>query len=1010
MAYTLAPVPKLTSAHMRLRHSLWALAALALLLTPLASAQSLGGVAVSINENDADQTGTDNAEFTELYNASGSPQSMDGFVLVYFNGSDDASYNAVDLDGVTIPANGYWVYCGDAANVPNCDLEVGTGTTNLIQNGADGVALYVGDAADFPEDTPATTTNLIDALVYGTNDSDDAGLLAALGESTQYDEDANGAKDTESIQRSPDGDDTVLVLAPTPGAANGMLTEPEDFTALLRGENEVPAVETMALGGASATLDGTTLVVTGTFAGLSSDYLFAHLHRGAEGENGPVAYTLTLAPPTFGGVTEGSFPAASNTFTVTPAFADSLRNGLVYVNIHSADNPDGELRGQLGTDVDTLPFALSGDNEVPPVDTDATGFGTVTLDGTTLSLSGTFMGLGSDYLFSHIHAGAAGMNGPVAFTLSAMVDGDMRGGSWSPDDNTFELDATFADSVRAGLAYVNVHSADNPNGELRAQIGVAEEMPVTIAEARAAGVGATVTVEGTVSRAMGAFTYIQDATGGLTIRQTGGPFRDDVEAGAIAPGTMLTITGTLSEFRQLLQINGDDLVEYSIDGQGEAPAPQVVSLSELAANGEAYEAELVFVTNLTIDEGDDRLFQSSTNYAITDDTDDSNAVNLRVVGSNDTMIDGTAIPPDPITVIGVVGQFNTDDPTAGYQILPILRSDVVGTEGDPADVQVIHNAPDPAAEVVDVYIDGVLILDDLAFQTGTPFVELPTGIALDIAVAPGSSTSADDAVFTTSVALNTGRNYQIVAQGVLDPSMFADNPDGVSTAFTLALNDLAKTTADEFPFNTEINFFHGSPDAPAVDIRRGVTQQAILFNDVTYGDFSDMYTPAPPQLTRLEVTSADGVTSFGNAELDLGGRGGEAGTLLASGFADPSANQDGAPLSLLIVFADGSSQVGLVGVAGEETGSGPLELALETPAPNPAAGAARVAYAMPEAGAVTVSVYDALGRRVATLVDGEVSADRHVATLDARALAAGVYVVRLQTEAGTLQKTFTVVR
>ena len=69
--------------------------------------------------------------------------------------------------------------CGNAANTANCDLDVSP-DTNLIQNGADAVALLVGDAVNFPNDTPVTTADLIDAIVYDTDDSDDAGLLVLL--------------------------------------------------------------------------------------------------------------------------------------------------------------------------------------------------------------------------------------------------------------------------------------------------------------------------------------------------------------------------------------------------------------------------------------------------------------------------------------------------------------------------------------------------------------------------------------------------------------------------------------------------------------------------------------------------------------------------------------------------------------------------------------------------------------------------------------------------------------
>lgn len=664
---------------MTLRYSLSAFLALALLaFAGPATAQSLSDIV--INEVDADQTSTDSAEFLELYNTGTSAVDLSDAVLVFFNGSDDASYAAFDLDGITLAAGDYFVLCANAATTPNCDLDVEP-DENLIQNGADAVALMMGDAASFPTDTPATTVGLIDVIVYGTDDSPDGGLLAALGETIQYDEDATGNKDTESNQRTPDGGATIFTALPTPGEMNAVQTGPETFTALVRGANEVPAVETGARGGATVTLEGTTLTVTGAFAYLESDYLFAHLHGGAAGENGPVRYTLTATVD--GDARGGVFTAADNTFPdVRSTFADSLRAGLIYINVHSADNSGGEIRGQFGTGADDLPFALSGDNEVPPVATGASGFGNVNVDGTSITLTGSFMDLEGNYRFSHIHAGATGSNGPVVVTLMATVDSDQRGGTYEAGMNTFEVSPTFADSLRAGLAYVNVHSDAAPSGELRGQISFEGDGPpvVSVADARAAGVGATVRIEAVVSRAMGAFAYVQDATGGLTIRQTSGAFRDAVENGDIAGGTILGLTGTLSEFNNLLQINNADLDAYEILGSTDVPEAQTVTLSELATNGEDYEAELILVESVSFSATG--TFEASTNYDITDPTDMSNTVALRVVGADDTMIDGTDIPTMPVDIAGVLGQFQTT-----YQLLPINAGDVgaggISTETDP---------------------------------------------------------------------------------------------------------------------------------------------------------------------------------------------------------------------------------------------------------------------------------------------------------------------------------------
>jgi uncharacterized repeat protein (TIGR01451 family) len=182
---------------------------------------------VVINELDADQTSTDSAEFIELYDGGQGNTLLDGLVVVLFNGNGDVSYNAFDLDGYTTDGDGYFVICGNAANVPNCDLDVSP-DTNLIQNGADAAALYTGDASDFPNSTAVTNTNLVDAIVYDTDDPDDSGLLDILlnpGQ-PQVNERGGGSGTTHSNQRCPNGSggqrntDTYIQIEPTSGAAN----------------------------------------------------------------------------------------------------------------------------------------------------------------------------------------------------------------------------------------------------------------------------------------------------------------------------------------------------------------------------------------------------------------------------------------------------------------------------------------------------------------------------------------------------------------------------------------------------------------------------------------------------------------------------------------------------------------------------------------------------------------------------------------------------------------------
>jgi endonuclease G len=183
-----------------------------------------------INELDSDTPGADDAEFVELYDGGTGNTALDGLVVVFYNGATDRSYAAFDLDGYITDAYGYFTL-GNAA-VPGVDLVFANG---LLQNGADAVAIYVGDAAQFPNGTPVRTANLVDAVVYGTNDPDDPSLLPLLNDGEpQVNEDGGGSSATDSIGRCPNGTggqrntSTYTTAAPTPDGANSCGTPPDE--------------------------------------------------------------------------------------------------------------------------------------------------------------------------------------------------------------------------------------------------------------------------------------------------------------------------------------------------------------------------------------------------------------------------------------------------------------------------------------------------------------------------------------------------------------------------------------------------------------------------------------------------------------------------------------------------------------------------------------------------------------------------------------------------------------
>jgi hypothetical protein len=121
-----------------------------------------------------------------------------------------------------------------------------------------------------------------------------------------------------------------------------------------------------------------------------------------------------------------------------------------------------QMSSRLGSPSDNTP-ALTGAQEVPPVNTTASGTSLITIsadktvDGSvrTTNLNGTA---------AHIHLAAPGQNGPVIMTLIKTGEG-----VWSVPPSAMLTSAQY-DAYIGGNLYVNVHSAANPGGEIRAQL------------------------------------------------------------------------------------------------------------------------------------------------------------------------------------------------------------------------------------------------------------------------------------------------------------------------------------------------------------------------------------------------------------------------------------------------------------------------------------------------------------------------------------------------------------
>ena len=92
-------------------------------------------------------------------------------------------------------------------------------------------------------------------------------------------------------------------------------------------------------GNITATLNGDTLTVSGSFEGMSSPATMAHIHLGPKAVPGPVILRLD--------VSAGSSGTVNGNLTLSPEQVRALHAESFYVQIHSETNPEGELRGWL---------------------------------------------------------------------------------------------------------------------------------------------------------------------------------------------------------------------------------------------------------------------------------------------------------------------------------------------------------------------------------------------------------------------------------------------------------------------------------------------------------------------------------------------------------------------------------------------------------------------------------------------------------------------------------------
>ena len=276
---------------------------------------------------------------------------------------------------------------------------------------------------------------------------------------------------------------------------------------------------------------------------------------------------------------------------------------------------------------------------------------------------------------------------------------------------------------------------------------------------------------------------------------------------------------------------------------------------------------------------------------------------------------------------------NSNGPGFGIWVALPSGGDLVELPSSTARAQVIHNSADAAAEEVDVYVNGGLAIDDFAFRTATPFIDLPAGVEIEIAIAPGNSTGVEDAIATFPFTLAVDETYVVVADGIVSGSGY--NPP---QPFTLEVYDMGREAATDGT-NTDVLVHHGSTDAPTVDIVEVGVGAGTIVDNIAYTDFQG-YLELDTQDYIVEVRDETGELTVAAYQAPLAtlGLDGVALVAVASGFLDPSQNSDGAPFGIWAALPAG----------------GPL---VELPTTVPSTARVQVIHNSADAAAAEVDVY-----------------------------------------------------
>ncbi len=304
-----------------------------------------------------------------------------------------------------------------------------------------------------------------------------------------------------------------------------------------------------------------------------------------------------------------------------------------------------------------------------------------------------------------------------------------------------------------------------------------------------------------------------------------------------------------------------------------------------------------------------------------------------------------------------------------------------------ARLQVIHNCADTAASTVDVWLNDVLLLDDFNFRDGSGFVDAPVVTPFDITISASSSTDTTNPVWRNTYTLAEGDKCILVAEGIVSPTGYSPSPAFDLNAYMGALEQSATVG------NVSVLVYHGSTDAPTVDVEETSVPAGVIVDDISYSEFSGYLDLASLDYTLNINVSSDSTTVVSyEAPLNTLNLADSAITMVASGFLDPSVNSDGPSFGLWVATTSAGPMIPLSVVTNIKDLVSGAEIKLF---PNPTTDLLNVEMKGLKAGKSVVTVTDLNGRQIARRHFGIQSGNAKL-QMDLSNVPTGLYMINLQ--------------